>query len=133
MAMTEADWGAQREAARRRLRWMAGGVMAVAAGFFIWLVPDDASPASDTTRLLSAAAFLAFVLLGAFMARRWSDEIERRRLISTLAVIGFASFLLTPLAGMLAPVVPIANPVLVAWTVSLAAGLAMRIGQRVRA
>ncbi|TPG22390.1 hypothetical protein EAH87_00790 [Sphingomonas koreensis] len=131
--MTEGNWGEQRVTARRRQRWVAGGVMAVAAGFFIWLVPDDASPASDTTRLLSAAAFLAFVLLGAFMAWRWSDEIERRRLISTVAVIGFASFLLTPLAGMLAPVVPIANPILVAWTVSLAAGLAMRIGQRVRA
>lgn len=131
--VAESNWGERRVARRRRQRWMATGLMAIAAGFFIWLAPASDSQAADAARLISALAFTLFVAVGAFLSWRLRDEVERRQLIEMLAAIGAAAMLLMPLAGMLAPVLHISEPGFFAWLVALAIGIVVRSGQRIRA
>jgi len=77
-------------------------------------------------------AFLAVVATAFAWSWRERDEIERQIAINSLAVVGLTSLLFVPVARMAGPVLPISDPILLAWAASAVAGPLAYLWQRLR-
>ena len=134
MQMDKEHWGEQRLAARRRRKGMIRGAMIAAALAFAVFAPKlvPAGAGAAQAKLIVSLLYIAVVLAGAGWLWLHSDEVERQRARNVFAAMGFASFVLTLVVMLAAPVFHLSNPTMIVWTIALIAGVVAYLVQRVR-
>lgn len=132
--MDEGDWGTRRLGARDRRRWTIRMAMLGAAVAFGLFAPRLVPPGPDAAlvKLLVSLVYAAAILVGGLVLWRQTDEVERRRAIHAAAAMGFTSLFATILVMLAVPVFGLRNPAMLIFGISLAAGGATWIVERLR-